>query len=416
MRAYLFLQVRQYVLGFSGLDWLKAAGGLIVFALILAIAGLFWTWVFVCVFAVGIAVALYYLLDRTIARQRQSALAELERIMRSLRLRGISEAAIQKFVCQYAGEPWEEPFEEQFGYEAKLAARAKWGAGPKGPRPRYAAWRDPIVHWIAARQRARQEARERRQLQVVEQEGLVAQGMQPAEAKRQAEAVAEAMVEQAAQIKDSGMIDALAEEVEPPAPPPQAKAPEPELPLAEPLAEIEPLPPPRPRPRVDVRQVAAAATRPPRPRRPSRIWPELRDKLLGPGGRFGIGGILVALGVVGLFLSRIAEDLRAAWTEPDAWEKIVKVLEQPRPILGAVMLEPMTALAAVAAGIGLVLSSFQPLRWRTLAHYACAVVMIAGPRLGIPRMEKFDATLVSLVVGGLPMLVLLVLAWLRPPD
>ena len=421
MRAYLFLQVRQYVLGFSGLDWLKAAGGLVVFALILAIAGLFWTWVFVCVFAVGIAVALYYLLDRTIVRQRQSALAELERIMRSLRLRGISEAAIQKFVCQYAGEPWEEPFEEQFGYEAKLAARAKWGAGPKGPRPRYAAWRDPIVRWIAARQRARQEARERRQLQVVEQEGLVAGGMQPAEARRQAEAVAEAMVEQAAHIKDSGMIDALAEEAEPPAPPapaPKAKTPEPELPLAEPLAEIEPLPPPtRPRPRVDVRrQVAAAAARPPRPRRPSRIWSELRDKLLGPGGRFGIGGVLLALGVVGLFLSRIADDLRAAWTEPDAWEKIVSVLEQPRPIVGGMMIEPMTALAAVAAGIGLVLSSFQPLRWRTLVHYACAVVMIAGPRLGIPRVEKFDATVVSLVVGGVPMLVLLVLAWLRPPD
>ncbi len=131
-RSYLFQHVRQYVLDFAPLDWVKAAGGLLVFALILAVFGLFWTWIFVGVFAVGIALAIHFVLDRLIARERRPALAEIERITRGLRLRGISEAAIQKFVCQYAGERWEEPFEEMFGYEAKLAARAKWGDGPKG--------------------------------------------------------------------------------------------------------------------------------------------------------------------------------------------------------------------------------------------------------------------------------------------
>lgn len=435
-RSFLFQHVRQYVVGFGVLDWLKVAGGLFVFAMTLAIFGLFWTWIFVGVFAVGIALAIYWLLDRFIARERQGALAEIEKLTRALRVRGISETAIQKFVSQYAGEHWEEPFEELFGYEAKLAARAKWGDGPKGARPRFGAWRDPVVRWIAARQRARQEARERRQLQVVEEQGLVAAGMQPAEAQRQAEAVAEAMVEQAAQIKDSGLVDdALVEEVEPPRPVAEAKAPA--LPIAEvvkpapqvsstadkddsfvePLEEIEPLPPPRPRPRVDVRRVYAAAAKPPRSRRRSRVWPEVRDKLLGPGGRFGIGGILVCLGVAGLFLTKVADDLRTLpLSDSRSWEMILTQLTQPRTIIGGWTLEPLTALAAALAGIVLVLSSFQPLRWRTLVLYVCAVVMIAGPWLGVPAIGSFDAALLCLAAGGVPAVMVVVMAWLQPSQ
>ena len=68
------------------------------------------------------------------------------------------------------------------------------------------------------------------------------------------------------------------------------------------------------------------------------------------------------------------------------------------------------------AEIGLVLSSFQPLRWRTLILYPCAFVMIAGPWLGVPSLESCDATLVSLLAGGVPMVVTLVHAWMRPPE
>jgi tRNA A-37 threonylcarbamoyl transferase component Bud32 len=420
-RSYLFQQTRQYVIGLTLLDWLKVAGGLLVFVLILAIAGLLWVWIIVCGVAIGVAVGIYLLLDRFIARERQTALAAMERIVRALRVRGINESAIQKFVCQYAGEHWEAPFEELFGYEAKLTARVKWGVGPKGPRPRFAVWRDPVVRWIAARQRSRQEARERRQLQVVEQQGLVAEGMQPAEARRQAEAVAEAMVEQASQIKDSGLIDeALVEEVEPPVP--QAKAPEADtaaVPMAEVVDEIDVLPPPptRPRPRVDVRQVTAAATRPPRPRRKSQFWPEVRDKLLGPAGRFGVGGILLALGVAGLYFSNIADELRTfSLAEPGGWEALLALLVQPRTIVVGLTLEPMTALAAAVAGLLLVLSSFQPLRWRTLALYVGALVMVAGPFIGVPAIGTLGAAAVSGVAGAVPMIVVLVMAWMRPPE
>jgi hypothetical protein len=298
-----------------------------------------------------------------------------------------------------------------------------------------------VVRWIAARQRARQEARERHQLEVVEQEGLVATGMQPAEARRQAEAVAEAMVEQAAQIKDSGLVDdALVEEVETPAQtappikspatseaPPMAEivAPPPSPPaaaesesFAEPLPEPEPAPsPPRPRPRVDVRQVYAAAVKPPRPRRRSPLWPELRDKLLGPGGRFGIGGILLCVGVAGLYFGGVADELRTLpLAEAASWETIARQLVLPRPIVGAFTLEPLTALAAAVAGLMLALSSFQPLRWRTLVHYGGAIVMVVGPWLGVPALDRFDAALVSFMLGGTPMLVMLVLASLQRPE
>jgi tRNA A-37 threonylcarbamoyl transferase component Bud32 len=427
-RSYLFMHVRQTVLGSGAVDWLKAVACLVLFLLVLACSGLLFTWLVVCALAVAIAFALHFLLDRLIAQRRQGAVAAMEKVVRGLRVRGISEAAIRKFVCQYAGESWEEPFEELFGYEAKVAARAKWGAGPKGPRPRHAGWRDPVVRWIAARQRARQEAHERRELQVVEERGLVAAGMTQDDARQQAEAVAEAMVEKASEIKESAIVDdALVEAVElADAPVPQMKTPdlvEPEPAAAEPdlelVEEIEALPPPPrpPAPRVDVRQLQAVAAKPPRPRRPSSVLPELRDHLFGAGGRLGIGGLLVAVGVAGVFLSKVADELRMVpLSEPGAWRNVLALLVEPRSLFGVVTAKPMTFVAAAVAGILLMLSSFQPLRWRTLLHYACAVVMIAGPLLGVPAIESIDAAVVSLVVGGVPSFVLLLQASLRPPE
>ncbi len=102
--------------------------------------------------------------------------------------------------------------------------------------------------------------------------------------------------------------------------------------------------------------------------------------------------------------------------EAASWEIIATQLVQPRPIRGGWTLEPLTALAAAAAGIMLVLSSFQPLRWRSLVHYGGAIVMIAGPWLGVPALGTSDPALVSFMLGGVPMLVMLVLASLRPPE
>jgi hypothetical protein len=441
-RSYLLRLLRQHVLGCDWRDGLKAAGIGLLLVLLLALTGLFWPWLFVCGFAALFACAIYFLLDRPLTQQRQAALVEVEQMLKGLRLRGIAEDEIQRFICRFAGEHWEPLFEELFGYEAKLAARAKWGAGPKGPRPTFAAWRDPLVRWIHARERARQEARDRKHLQAIEQQNLVAEGMQPAEAQRQAEAVADAMVEKAHQFKEAEFVDeALVEEVARPipqmktlphepataparttedfgedvdmveiietAPPPQAPVPSP--PPAPP--RTAPPPPAPPRPRVDVRELVAVAEKPPpRPRRPG---PSLGDRVLAAGTRFLVGVCLLGASVAGLYFIDFAEDLKAVSPlDLDSWKALAAKLLEPRLLALDVAIKPLTCLAAAAAGLLLALSSFQPIRGVGLLHYGCAIVMIAGPWLGVPAVESLDPAIVSLAAGGAFSLVLLVLAGL----
>jgi hypothetical protein len=426
--SYLFQQERQYVLGGGWLDWVKAGAGMLLFVIILYFTGLLLVWTLVCVVAAGLAFALYYLLDRPIARQRQGALSEVEKMLKGLRLRGISEEAIQKFVCQYAGDQWEEVFEELFGYEAKLAARAKWGAGPKGPRPRFAAWRDPIVHWIQARERARHEARDRIYLQAIEQQNLVAEGMQAAEARQQAERVAEAMVEKAAQIKEAEHVDdALVHEVVPHQPEsiPQMKAP-PEAVLVvasegteDGLDAVDSVEPAPRRARVDVREMVTLADQPlpDRPRR--RLLPRLASLMIGGGGRFMTGAVLLCAGLGGLHASKLADDFQTlSLLDPESWQTFWTALIQPcrilsLPLLPELWLKPVTCLAAALAGMLLLITSVQSLRWRSPLHYACAVVMVMGPVLGVPPLGPIDAAVVSLAAGGGLSIFVIVYPWLR---
>ena len=44
-------------------------------------------------------------------------------LLKSLRIRGVDELAVQQFVVKYSGNHWEEFFEAVFGYEAKIKAR-----------------------------------------------------------------------------------------------------------------------------------------------------------------------------------------------------------------------------------------------------------------------------------------------------
>src|SRR5947209_15995664 len=116
-------------------------------------------------------------------------------------MRGLSEEALQEFVCRFSGNRWEEFFEALFGYEAKVAARVTYDMGVKTRLPKYAGWRDPIIRWIDRYQRARQEERQRQHLQQIEQNNLIAQGVDAGQAQAQAERVADAMVQKAAEIK-----------------------------------------------------------------------------------------------------------------------------------------------------------------------------------------------------------------------
>ncbi len=159
------------------------------------------TWIAFSVLALGAALAFHFGLDRRIAAERAPAIAEAEKLFKNMRLQGLEEASLRRFACQYSGSRWEEFFEALFGYEAKLAAR-EWSRGEMGAaREKFAAWREPLIAWIDARQQARKAAAERKHLQAVEAQALQAGGMNAAEAEAKAGQIADEMVDQAAALK-----------------------------------------------------------------------------------------------------------------------------------------------------------------------------------------------------------------------
>ncbi|MDB5312108.1 MAG: pknB 26 [Gemmataceae bacterium] len=198
----LFTRVRHFVWGLGWSDWAIATAGVGLFALLLAMSGVFWIWVGVGAVGIGLAVGLRVWLDRQADDERHGPLDGCERLLRRLRMQGLDEEELRQFVAKFAGRHWEEFFEALFGYEAKLAARAILSrGGAAGPREKYAAWREPLLGAIERIEKARKEARERRVLAAVERSRLIAEGAALEEADRKANATAEAMIRAANQVR-----------------------------------------------------------------------------------------------------------------------------------------------------------------------------------------------------------------------
>ncbi|MFO0930628.1 MAG: protein kinase [Gemmataceae bacterium] len=392
-RSYLFTRVRDYLLSSSWGEMARGVLGVLLFAGVLALFSQLGVWVVAAIVGVGLAFAVHTFFDRRIARQRTAALADVERLLKTLRLRGLSEEALHEFVSQYAGDRWEEVFEALFGYEAKLAARARFGSGPKGPRPRYAAWREPLVRWIDARQKARQEARERRHLQAVEQKHLEKQGATAAEAKARAEAMAEAMVQKAAELKKEATLPA-------------------EAPLAADAAKKAP-PPPR---RVNVQELYAVAEQ--APRAGGKTGRSLRKLLAAPFGngvRFLVGGALVLVSLYWLQSNGLLPTSRVA-NDPSVYRSIWERVGEAEPLrlpLPEAVVNGLCSLDALAAGLLLVFSVF----WRSwkigVLTLAGAAVLVAGPGCGlVPALGPLSPPAVCRLAGG----ALMVLGFWRGRD
>ena len=91
-----------------------------------------------------------------------------------------------------------------FGYEDKLVARRRWGAGEHGrARPKYGGWRDAIIQRVDDRLRYRKREADRKYLAAVEREALVARGVSELTAMRQAQRNAEDIVTRAAETRST---------------------------------------------------------------------------------------------------------------------------------------------------------------------------------------------------------------------
>jgi hypothetical protein len=176
--SHLFYKIREFVRTAPLMDWLWLA--LVSMTSVLLLCALVGTGklLSLLVLAKSWALALHFLLDQRVDQERQEPRQEAEHLLKSLRLRGVDEQALRLFVCKYAGDRWEEFFEALFGYRHLVEARQLAVRGSDGRRrPRYAAWRDPIIRWIDGRLRAHKERREKALLALVGQQDLQAHGV-----------------------------------------------------------------------------------------------------------------------------------------------------------------------------------------------------------------------------------------------
>lgn len=209
-KTYLFQKVRQMAFAAPMGEWVKAILGLALVGVAIVVLGWGWIWLGFAVLAVLLAVGFSATMDASVRRSREMPLRRVEELLRSMRLKGLEESAIRQFVCKYAGERWEEFFENLFGYEAKMEARRQWGGGDRGRRRRrFRAWRDPIIRWVDEHESEKKRERDRIHLQGVEVRSLEAQGVDMLEARRRAKQRAERMLEHAEMLRESSMRQAV---------------------------------------------------------------------------------------------------------------------------------------------------------------------------------------------------------------
>ena len=170
----------------------------------LDLTGFLWVWLGAGVLAVGLAVGMAVLIDRPAGSQRRAVLDDLRKTLKRLRLAGLDEDALRGFVARNSGRHWEEMYEDLFGFEAKLAMRQTLAAEEgETARPKFAAWREPILARFDRVRQDRQRAKEMKHLKRVETARLAAEGVGAREADEQAEAAAAGMVEQAEVVREA---------------------------------------------------------------------------------------------------------------------------------------------------------------------------------------------------------------------
>jgi serine/threonine protein kinase len=215
-RTCLFDRVRAWLFSLRWTDWLTAGAGVLISLPILWLIGWLTPVIAGGLIGIGLGAAFYFAIDRPLAASRREPLEKFEGLLKSLRIKGVDEVALQQFVAKYSGENWEEFYETLFGYPAKLQAREEIAKTDQGRRKRkFRAWRDALIRMIDARLRAQREERDRKHLQKVEEEGFKAQGVDEMQARRQAARVAEALVDEAAAVRDEKPVVASGQPVDP---------------------------------------------------------------------------------------------------------------------------------------------------------------------------------------------------------
>ena len=400
-KTHLFTKARQYVLGNSLGDWLMGLVGAIVLVVLLFMFGQLWVWLGVLVVSAAIASAFHFGLDRKATAEQELPISKMQEMLKTMRLRGMDEQAIQQFVCKYGGPRWEGLFEALFGYEAKLAARGRWGHDHRGqPRKKHGAWRDPVVRWMEARQKLRQQKKERKHLAAIERKALKAKGISEGEAQSRANRAAETMVDKAAELRTKVVkkkkVARIVEPVEPGDGTVAVKEPEPRTGRRASAKSFEQLLAED----ADDAQAKrdAARSRSARPSGPVNF-------VLGARARFVVGAMLIAAcaiwmhqnGMIGQGQSadELATTLKSAATETDIGTEALRL-----PLLPESVLVHFNSLNVGLAGLILVFSAFFPGVKMAFLMVPAAAVAMFGHRLGLGQIWVIPAEYVSMAAAG----------------
>jgi hypothetical protein len=351
-------------------------GGVVFLALLYVLGGL-WTWLGLSVLAFASAYIYHALIDKRVAREQAAGREKIEKLLKSQRLKGVDDASLQQFVARFTPSCWEELFEKLFGYEALIAARARFGKDPAGkPREKFRPWRDWIVHWIDARVEAKKQAQQKKHLQKVEEEGLKAQGLTAGEARQRAEAAAEALVENAAEFRRAAGPMSMAE----------AKASE--------TPEQK---------RARIKAMLAAPKEMAADRKKKDAWKAPLQLVLGARVRFLVGALLLAgcgmwMHQNGLIPGSPDVSENDAQGLLDAFLKGGQPLEAPLP---GFVNDWFSNLNPGIAGLLLIASAtVGRLRMAAFA-WPGALIILLGTSIGLPALGDFAGPHISALVVGL---------------
>jgi hypothetical protein len=389
-RTELFAKVRALLLESRG-DWLVGMAVLVLVLTILVVFHLHWAYLGFGILGVVVALALHFEFDRKVEAERRGAVDAARALLRTLRLSGVDEGTLRRFVRTAAGDDWEEFFAVLFGSEALRATREPSDRGLRRLiRTRSVPWRDWVATWIEARQEARGQAREQLLLQSIEERAMVADGVNLLTARRKSRRIAEAMVAVSAEIRAAARTSAAGATAA--APPSIARA------IHQAFEAPE---------QVLVEREHGLI-------RPETFW--VWTLLFGPRMRFLLGTALV----VGCLLwvdqngivsgAQIKEVAARAVEHSDPLKVLrdakidVRVPAQTKPLdlpfLPRGIANLFQGWGAGAAGLILILSAMVP--GARMAFFAIpgAAIALFGPRVGVPAIGPLSSATASMAIGA----------------
>jgi hypothetical protein len=373
-RTHLFLQTREMLLESSWPERIRWGLYTVLFLVALTLFGLAPILIAEALVAAGICSLYHILIERKLVEERAKALSKAEGLLKTLRLRGLEEDSLRQFIAKYSGDNWEELYEALFGYDLMIQARQRLAATEGGKRrSRHAAWRDPIIQWLEARQRAARERRERKVLQKIEQKRLESEGVGKSEAASRAAAAADVMVEGAADARRA------ADETAP-------------------LIAADGTPPPPPKPLFNAKKLMEAAAKAEKDhtkrikKGPSPLQ-ILYSVTIGPQPRFLLATLLIFGCSVWVYQNQnlwreISAAAKKAADEGTADASKFKDLKTEPLKFGTLLPEAVSnVFSSFNPGVAGILLIFSAI-WRnprvTAVFFVAVLILLFGPQSGVP--------------------------------